>query len=163
LPGSFEVNLVLARSGLAPGAAKVVDALQSAGADVLDPAGRAWTWGGAEWRCLDFSASNGSPMCAVRVADRTGRLLILGDAGTADQEELCAMYASTLAADVVVTPPGGAVSPVLLAVVRAGAFAVPSAKGGRVTSAPSGVRFDQTGANGDLSFVGGQTGLHEVT
>jgi ComEC/Rec2-related protein len=163
LPGSFDVSLVLAPAGLAPGAAKVVDALQSAGADVLDPLGRAWTWGGAEWRCLDFSASNGSPMCAVLVADRSGRMLVLGDAGAADQEDLCAMYASTLAADVVVTPPGGAVSPVLLAVVRASALAVPSAKGGHVTPAPSGVRFDQTGANGDLSFVGSQNGLHEVT
>jgi len=163
LPGSYDVGLVLARAGLAPGASKVVDALQAAGADVLDPAGRVWTWGGAAWRCLDFSAMSGSPMCALVVADRSGRLLVLGDAGTADQEELCATYASSLAADVVVTPPGGAVSPVLLSVVRAGALAVPSAKGDHVAPAPSGVRFDETGANGDLSFVGGQNGLHEST
>ncbi len=162
LPGSYDVGLVLAQAGLAPGASKVVDALQSAGADVLDPVGRAWRWGGAEWRCLDFSAMSGSPMCALLVADGSGRLLVLGDAGTADQEELCATYPSSLAADVVVTPPGGAVSPVLLTVVRAAALAVPSAKGDHVAPAPSGVRFDETGANGDLSFVGGQNGLHEV-
>jgi competence protein ComEC len=163
LPGSYDVGLVLVRAGLAPGASKVVDALQAAGADVLDPAGKAWTWGGAAWRCLDFSAMSGSPMCALLVADPSGRLLVLGDAGTADQEELCATYASSLAADVVVTPPGGAVSPLLLSVVRAGALAVPSAKGDHVAPAPSGVRFDETGANGDLSFVGGKNGLHEVT
>jgi len=163
LPGSYGVGLVLARAGLAPGASKVVDALQTAGADILDPAGRAWSWGGAEWRCLDFSATTGSPMCALLVADRSGRLLVLGDAGAEDQDDLCAMYASSLAADVVVTPPGGAVSPALLAVVRAGTLAVPSAKGDHVVPAPSGVRFDQTGANGDLSFVGGQNGLREVT
>jgi hypothetical protein len=54
-------------------------------------------------------------MCALSVDDATGRLLVLGDTGTADQEDLCAVYGSALDADLVVTPPGGAISAVLLA------------------------------------------------
>jgi hypothetical protein len=57
-------------------------------------------------------------MCVLIVDDPSGRVLILGDAGTADQEDLCAVYGSQLDAELVVTPPGGAISPVLLATVR---------------------------------------------
>jgi competence protein ComEC len=160
LPGHYDIGVVMVTPDLNPGAAAVINSLQQAGATVIDFAGRSWRWGGADWRCLGFtSASSGRAMCALRVADGSGRLLVLGDAGTADQEEICAVYGGALGADVVVGPPGGAVAQVLLDTVRAGALAVPSVGGGRGAPAPAGITVARTGADGDLLFAGGPAGL----
>ena len=100
---------------LTPGAVAVVDSLQAAGADVLDPAGRAWDWAGARWRCLEFrSAITGDDMCALSLRGAGGSLLVLGAAGTDDQEQLVAMYGNQLRADLVITPPGGSLAPSLV-------------------------------------------------
>ncbi len=164
LPGRYPVDVVMAPHDLTPGATSVVEALQQAGADVVDPAGRSWTWGGAAWRCLDFrAAATGNPMCALLVADPGGSLLVLGDAGTDDQEEICAVYGRALAAQVLVAPPGGALSTVLLAIARPAVVAVPVASGAYVAPAPPGVNVDRTSVDGDLSFAGGPGGLAEVT
>ena len=119
LPGHYSVGTVVTPGGLNPGANTIVAALENAGANVLEAHGGAWFFGGATWRCLGFVAlAIGRQMCALTVDDSTGRLLVLGDTGTADQDDLCAIYGSALDADLVVTPPGGAISPVLLATAR---------------------------------------------
>ena len=98
-------------------------------------------------------------MCALTVDDSTGRLLFLGDTGTADQENLCAGYGSTLTADLLVTPPGGAVSPLLLATAQPVELAVPIAPGVPAAPAPEGYPTDRTSTDGDLSYAGGSSGL----
>jgi hypothetical protein len=102
-------------------------------------------------------------MCALSVDDATGRLLVLGDTGTADQEDLCAVYGSALDADLVVTPPGGAISAVLLATARPRELAVPIVQGVPAAPAPPGYPIDRTSTDGDLSYMGGTSGLQERT
>jgi beta-lactamase superfamily II metal-dependent hydrolase len=164
LPGHYSVGTIVSPSGLTPGGDAVVAALAGTGATVLDAAGAAWSFGGATWRCLGFTAlATQRTMCALTVGDPTGRALVLGDAGTADQEELCAVYGRQLAAELVVTPPGGAVSPVLLSTVKPLELAVPLAQGAPGVAAARGYPTDRTGADGDLEYIGGAPGLVEST
>jgi beta-lactamase superfamily II metal-dependent hydrolase len=164
LPGHFTVGTVVTPGGLNPGGNDVVMGLENTGANVLDAAGGEWSFGGATWRCLGFIAlATARTMCALIVDDPTGRVLVLGDAGTADQEDLCAVYGSALDADLIVTPPGGAVSPVLLATARPAELAVPIAQGSPAAPAPRGYHSDRTGTDGDLSYSGGPEGLQETS
>ena len=160
LPGHYTVGTVVSPGGLTPGGDAVVAALANAGATVLDTDGRAWSFGGATWRCAGFIAlATARAMCALVIDDPTGRALVLGDAGTADQEDLCAVFGDQLAADLVVTPPGGAVSPVLVATSRPSELAVPLAQGAPGVAGPHGYRTDRTGVDGDLEYAGGPDGL----
>jgi beta-lactamase superfamily II metal-dependent hydrolase len=160
LPGHDTVGTVVTQGALNPGGNNIVLALETAGANVLEAAGGAWSFGGATWRCLGYTAlATGRQMCALTVEDRTGRLLVLGDTGTADQDNLCAVYRSALGADLVVTPPGGAVSPLLLATARPLELAVPIVQGAPAAPAPEGYPTDKTSTDGDLSYIGGVTGL----
>jgi beta-lactamase superfamily II metal-dependent hydrolase len=164
LPGHYTVGTVAISGQLNPGGNDVVAELESTGANVLETDGGAWSFGGASWRCLGFIAlATGRQMCALSVDDPTGRLLVLGDTGTADQENLCAVYGSALDADLVVTPPGGAISPVLLVTARPQEIAVPIAAGVPAAPAPHGYLVDRTSTDGDLSYVGGSDGLVEST
>jgi beta-lactamase superfamily II metal-dependent hydrolase len=164
LPGHYTVGTVVLSGQLNPGGNNVVAALEGTGADVLETDGSAWSFGGASWRCLGFIAlATGRQMCALSVDDPTGHLLVLGDTGTADQENLCAVYGSALDADLIVTPPGGAVSPVLLATARPQELAVPIVAGVPAVPAPPGYQVDRTSTDGDLSYVGGPDGLVEST
>lgn len=163
LPGHYDVGTVLASRDLNPGGTKVVEALQAAGAVAVDPAGRAWSWGGATWRCLPFRAqATDRAMCALAVHGRGAAVLILGDAGSADQEEIAAEYGREMSADLVVGEPGGSLAPALLATVRARAIAVPTAQGGSTAPAPPGYSVLRTGTQGDLRFDGGPHGLQLV-
>lgn len=163
LPGHYAVGTVMASRALNPGGANVVAALQAAGATAVDPAGRAWTLDGATWSCLGFLAdATERAMCAVSVVDHSGRLLVLGDAGTDDQEQLCAMYGGSLRADVLVTEPGGSLSTALLGITRPSSIAIPTAQGGYAAPAPGGYRVIRTATNGDLQYVGGSDGLIET-
>jgi beta-lactamase superfamily II metal-dependent hydrolase len=160
LVGHYTIGTVVTPGGLSPGANTIVAALETAGANVLDAYGGGWSFGGALWRCLGFVAlATARTMCVLTVNDPTGRLLVLGDAGTADQEDLCAVYGSQLDADLVVTPPGGALSAVLLATVRPLEIAVPIATGHPASPAPPGYPIDRTSINGDLIYSGGPHGL----
>jgi beta-lactamase superfamily II metal-dependent hydrolase len=160
LSGHYTIGTIVTPGGLTPGANSIVAALESAGANVLDADGGGWSFGGAVWRCLGFIAlATARTMCVLTVDDPSGRVLILGDAGTADQEDLCAVYGSALDADLVVTPPGGAVSPVLLATVRPLELAVPIAKGAPASPAPQGYPTHRTSIDGDLVYAGGPNGL----
>jgi beta-lactamase superfamily II metal-dependent hydrolase len=164
LPGHYSVGTVMTIGGLTPGGNAVVATLAGAGASVLDAGGSAWSFGGVTWRCLGFRAlATSEAMCVLVIDDRSGRALVLGDTGTADQEELCAVYGSQLAADLVVTPPGGAVSPVLLATAQPSELAVPLAQGAPGTPEPPGYPADRTGADGDLDYDGSSRGLVEST
>jgi beta-lactamase superfamily II metal-dependent hydrolase len=164
LPGHYTVGTVVLSGQLNPGGNNVVAALESTGADVLETDGSAWSFGGARWRCLGFIAlATGRQMCALSVDDPTGRLLVLGDTGTADQESLCAVYGRALDADLIVTPPGGAISLVLLATARPQELAVPIVAGVPAVPAPPGYLVDRTSTDGDLSYSGGPDGLVEST
>jgi beta-lactamase superfamily II metal-dependent hydrolase len=176
LPGHYTVGTVMASRDLNQGGLNVMTALHGsrpatmgasidrrAGGAEVDPEDRSWEWDGAIWRCLGFFAeATGRSMCAVTVADRSGRLLVLGDVGTADQEQLCAMYGGGLHADVLVAEPGGSLSTALLGVSRPSAIAVPTVQGGFAASAPSGYSVIRTATNGDLPFSGGSRGLIET-
>ena len=163
LLGHFTVGTVVTPGGLNPGGNDVVAGIENGGANVLDVAGGQWSFGGATWRCLGFIAlATARTMCALAVADPTGRVLVLGDAGTADQDDLCAVYGSAMEADLVVTPPGGAVSSVLLTTARPDAIAVPIAQGVPSAPAPAGYQLDRTSTDGDLSYVGSPDGLRET-
>ncbi len=164
LPGHYTVGTVVVSGQLNPGGNNVVAALESTGADVLETDGSAWSFGGASWRCLGFIAlATGRQMCALSVDDPTGRFLVLGDTGTADQENLCAVYGTALDADLIVTPPGGAISPVLLATAHPQELAVPIVAGVPPVPAPPGYLVDRTSTDGDLSYAGGPDGLVEST
>jgi beta-lactamase superfamily II metal-dependent hydrolase len=162
LPGHYTVGTVVTPGDLNPGGNNIVAALDTAGANVLDTVGGGWSFGGASWRCLGFTAlATGRRMCALSVGDSSGRVLVLGDAGTADQENLCAVYGGGLRADLVVTPPGGAISAVLLAAARPRELAVPIAQGVPAVRAPQGYPIDRTSTDGDLTYTGGSTGLQQ--
>lgn len=162
LPGHYSVGTVVTPGNLNPGGNNIVAALEGGGANVLEAGGASWSFGGATWRCLDFIAlATGREMCVLTVGDSTGRLLVLGDAGTADQDDLCAVYGTALAADLVVTPPGGAISAVLLATARPRELAVPIATGVPAVPAPEGYPIDRTSTDGDLDYTGGSAGLQE--
>ena len=164
LPGHYSVGTVVSPGGLTTGGNAVVAGLAGTGATVIYPAGAAWSFGGARWDCLGFLAlATSRAMCVLTVGDPSGRALILGDAGTADQEELCAVYGARLTADLVVTPPGGAVSPVLLSMAHPLELAVPQAQGVPGVAAPPGYPTDRTGTDGDLDYAGGADGLVEST
>ena len=160
LSGHYSVGTVVSPGGLTAGGDAIVAALASDGATVLDPGWNAWSFGGAKWNCLGFTAlATARAMCVLVIDDPTGRALILGDAGTADQDDLCAVYGSQLAADLLVAPPGGAISPVLLATARPSELAVPLAQGAPGVAAPQGYPADRTGIDGDLDYIGGPNGL----
>lgn len=160
LAGHYTVGTVVAPGGLNPGANTIIGSLESAGANVLDASGGGWSFGGAVWRCLGFIAlASARTMCALTIDDPSGRVLVLGDAGSADEEDLCAVYGSRLVADLVVTPPGGALSAVLLATVHPLELAIPIATGHPASPAPPGYPIDRTSINGDLVYAGGPHGL----
>jgi beta-lactamase superfamily II metal-dependent hydrolase len=162
LPGHYTVGTVVTPGGLNPGGNAIVNGLENDGANVLEADGGAWSFGGETWRCLGFIAlATGRQMCVLTVEDSTARLLVLGDAGTADQEDLCAIYGNALASDLLVTPPGGAVSAVLLATARPLELAVPIAQGVPSIAAPKGYPVDRTSTDGDLDYAGGPAGLQE--
>jgi beta-lactamase superfamily II metal-dependent hydrolase len=164
LPGHYTVGTVVIPGPMNPGANDIIAALETTGATVLEAGGDAWSYGGATWRCLGFIAlATARATCALTVVDPTGRLLVLGDAGTADQEALCAVYGAALDAQLVVAPPGGAISPVLLATVGPDAVAVPVAQGVPAVAAPAGYPTDRTSIDGDLHYTGGSKGLQEST
>lgn len=100
-------------------------------------------------------------MCVLSVGDSTGHVLVLGDAGTADQESLCAVYGGALHAELIVTPPGGAISAALLVTARPSELAVPIAQGVPAVRAPQGYLIDRTSTDGDLTYAGGPAGLRE--
>jgi beta-lactamase superfamily II metal-dependent hydrolase len=160
LPSRYSVSTVIVPGALPPAAQTIVSALQTAGANVVETGGGAWRWGESTWRCLHFlTAATGRPMCALTVTDSSGSALLLGDAGAAEQDEISAAYAPLMRADVVVTPPGGAVAAALVSAAHPVELAVPLAKGGHPTATPPGIPERRTGVDGDLQFVGGPDGL----
>jgi beta-lactamase superfamily II metal-dependent hydrolase len=162
LPGHYTVGTVVIPGALNPGGNNVVSSLENTGASVLESAGVGWSFGGASWRCLGFTAlASGRAMCVLSAGDSTGHVLVLGDAGTADQESLCAVYGGALHAELIVTPPGGAISAVLLVTARPSELAVPIAPGVPAVRAPQGYLIDRTSTDGDLTYAGGPAGLRE--
>jgi len=162
--GQYSVGAVVEPTRLNPGAEAVITMLEAEGASVIQAGTRPWTWAGASWQCLTVSAARtGRAECAVSVGDRTGRVLVLGDVGTADEEELAGLYPAQLRADVLVAPPGGALAPVLLGAAQPSSVAVPAAAHAPALPLPAGYSTRRTAGDGDLAFAGGPTGLEEAT
>ncbi len=161
LSGHYRVGALIDPVALTGGAASLLATMQESGTQIV-AGGSSWRWGGAEWRCLRFRADqSGRDMCALQVGDQSGRVLVLGDAGTADQDQLSSIYGASLRADLVITEPGGALSPLLLRAARPKAIAVPVASGathGPLLTAPP---TSRTGVDGDLAYAGGDSGLEE--
>jgi hypothetical protein len=120
----------------------------------------AWTWGGATWRLLP-SPGAAHPEAALHVEDPTGSALLVGSLDTAAQEELAGLAGSSLAADLVVAPPGGALVPSLLTAAHPRGIAVPSVRGARAASTTlvAGPAVRRTGDSGTLTYAGGDGGL----
>jgi len=164
LPGltdRYTVSHAVALAGLPATARNGLSTLADRGTQVTTLDGdAAWTWGGATWRLVSAPGTS-QPAAALLVADPTGTALFLGNLDAAAQEELAGLDAGSLHADLLVTPPGGAVAPALLAAVHPTSIAVPSAHGRRTTSttlvAGPGVR--RTGDSGTLTYAGGDGGL----
>ncbi len=155
-------RVVVPGDGLGSAARTTLASLADRGAAVVSaPPGTAWTWGGATWRFLDpdGAADEGT---ALSITDPTGRLLLLGNLTVAAQEELTALQATALRAELLVTPPSGAVAPALLDAVRPRLVAVPDARAARGRSSTSlltgpGVRH--TAQGGTLTYIGSEGGL----
>lgn len=160
LRGHYNVGAVVAPVRLTPAAATIITGLQDAGAEML-AGSRAWRWDETSWSCLPASAdASGHDMCALLARDASGTVLVLGDAGTAAQDELAAAYGAGLRADLLVSEAGGALSPLVLAAAQPSSIAIPAAKGSPASpnlSAPAA----RTGTDGDLSYAGGPDGLEE--
>jgi competence protein ComEC len=160
LAGQYTVGSVVVPAPLAAGPRALIAALQSDGAEVIVSGGRSWTWGGSIWRCFAYTGfRTAQPECAVGIIDRTGRALVLGVAGSGDQEEIAGLYGGELAADLVVAPPGGALAPALLAAARPSAVAIPAATGSATLPSLGGYAVRHTAADGDIAFAGGPLGL----
>ena len=154
VPGHYDVSLVTAPAEMSSGPTKIIESLQAAGADVLDAYERSWTWGHATWTCLGYrSELSGQAACTLAVADGHARVLVIGDAAAGDQDDVAAMYGTHLRCDVLVAPPGGALSTALLQAAQPDVVAVPLARGGRNQAHIDGARVVQTGRDGDLHFA----------
>lgn len=161
LTARYHVDRAVALDGLPAAARTALSALADAGTAVTTVAtDTAWTWGGAIWRLMP-SPGAAHPEAALHVEDPTGSALLVGSLDTGAQDELAGREAGSLAADLLVAPPGGAVVPSLLAAVHSRGIAVPSVRGARTPSttlvAGPGVR--RTGDSGTLTYAGGDGGL----
>jgi hypothetical protein len=95
----------------------------------------------------------------VQLAGAGGSALLLGDVASAEQEELAGLFGESLAADLVVAPPGGALAPALVDATRPHHVAVPSARAVRAAASLGAVALRSTGADGTLDYVGSGGGL----
>lgn len=133
------------------------------------PPGTAWSWHGLALalRALppDTTGLRTPPVAVLELEAPGGRVLVLGAAGIAQEEELAATAAAALRSDLLVTPAGGAVPSALLAAVRPRAVAVPGSHPPRVAALralAAGTRVRSTAAAGTLVYVGdGATPLGE--
>jgi beta-lactamase superfamily II metal-dependent hydrolase len=153
---------VVPAQGLGSAVRTTLATLGDRGTEVV-PAGpdSSWTWGGATWWLLSPDGM-GAAGSALRVADGTGRTLLLGNLTVVAQEELAALRGRQLAADLLVTSPAGAVAPALADAVRPRLVAVPDARATRSSAAHTlltgpGVRH--TADAGTLSYIGSEGGL----
>jgi ComEC/Rec2-related protein len=160
----YDVSHVVAPdTDLSSGAATLLGGLRAAGAD-LATAASPWSWGGLAWRFVcagPGTTSQGSavPACALQLAGAGGSALLLGDVASAEQEELAGLFGESLAADLVVAPPGGALAPALVDATRPHHVAVPSARAVRAAASLGAVALRSTGADGTLDYVGSGGGL----
>jgi competence protein ComEC len=162
LVGRYSVGAVVAPVQLTAGAAAVITDLQLTGAGVAQGVW-SWRWGGASWDCLDDrSTTTGRDLCALRVAASGASALVLGDAAADDQEQLAAVYGPVLRSDLVVSQPGGALSPLLLDAARPSLLAVPLARSGIPAAGLSALPAARTGVDGELTYVAGPAGLVEA-
>lgn len=134
--------------------------LHDGGSGVLVvPPGRIWSWGGALWRCLPAPPSATAataPACVLQITDGSGTALLLGSLPPASQDEFAAIQGSTLRADVLVTPAGGALSAPLLEAVAPRRIGIPGgAAGAAPPRLPAPARL--TGVDGDLEYTLGET------
>ena len=163
LPGHYSVGTVVSPGGLTAGGDTIVAALagsaRPSSTQTAPPGRSAERYGGASASRRSHGASDVRP--GDRRPDRTR-------AGARRRRNRgpgrpVRRLRGRLAADLVVTPPGGAVSPVLLFTARPSELAVPLAQGAPGVAAPHGYTTDRTGADGDLDYTGGAFGLVEST
>jgi competence protein ComEC len=153
---------VVPKRGLGSAVRTTLATLHDRGAEVVPAApDSAWTWGGATWWLLspDGMGAEGS---ALKVADSSGRAVLLGNLTVVAQEELAALRSGQLAADLLVAPPAGTVAPALADAVRPRLVAIPDARstsGSARTRLLSGPGVRHTADAGTLTYIGSDGGL----
>jgi beta-lactamase superfamily II metal-dependent hydrolase len=148
---------------LTAGAATLLASLRASGVDIASAA-TSWSWGGASWRFVcagQETTAQGAPMpgCALQVAAQDGTALLLGDVAPAQQEEVAGLFGASLATDLVVAPPGGALAAALVDVAHPRHLAIPSARAVRRNQALGGLVERDTATDGTLEYAGSNAGL----
>ena len=164
LGARYGVEQVVAPAGALGSAARTaLSALADHGTNVVAVApDTSWTWSGVTWALLspDGTADEGN---ALTVSDGTGHAVLLGNLTATAQEELAALHAAQLRADLLVTPPAGAVAPGLAAAVRPRLVAVPDARSTHASTTSAGLLSGpgvrRTADSGTLTYTGSEGGL----
>jgi beta-lactamase superfamily II metal-dependent hydrolase len=133
-----------------PAAITMLTSYQSTGATVVDATGRSWTWHGLTWR--SYPLDDGTSV--ISVASGSATALLLGSAGTDEQDDAIAGLGGTSRGGLIVTPPGGALESGILETVRPAFVAAPSSP----ASGSSGF-IRRTGVDGDLRYATGDGGF----
>ena len=158
LPGHYEVDTVAVTNAPAlPVATRtIVDQLRVSGAGVVTVGETSFQWQGLLLRCL--ATADPAAGVAVEVSDGTVSALLLGDLGVAAQEELSAIHRD-IGSQLVVAPPGGALSPTLVSAVQPRLVAAPTGTT-RSVAVSGAAAVATTGRDGALHYVAQDGQLH---
>ncbi len=153
LVGHYAVGEVVVAANLTAGGQTAVEGLRQGGADVSLGA-TDWRWGGALWSCVTADPEHSAVGCVLRVqADAGWTVVVTGAVPSPAQGSVAVLGRSLLHADLLVSPPGGGLLPVLLDAVNPRWVAVPTVSQGKVPELGGGVTVATTGNDGDLGYT----------
>jgi beta-lactamase superfamily II metal-dependent hydrolase len=153
----YQVRRLLTPAQLNSASRDIADRYEKQGAVVVPEDGAGWDWDGTVLRCLRVDAESGSH-CALQVADGGESALLLGTMGPQDQDQLPALFGTSLRAGLLVVPNPVGVSALLLDAVRPRLIASAAGTAGAAAALPSGVVSASTARDGDLRYSSGARG-----